>query len=245
VAKGNRLKVTRGHSTMHLKRRVGVLFLVLLLILPVVSLNAAKSSPQLIDLSTKKCSQQEYTYTAKDKKDRITSVVIDGTSVNLKDEGLEIVDITLNGQKVSAIYNPGTYTVTIKAKDGSKRFKGQTTLTVVVKKSKKAKIAKKDKKKIQKKTYKVSKDGKKKAKLKLKYQLITTKSKKGITYKITDKNKKYFKISKKGVITLKKNAKVKAGKTYKVTVKTVRKESKHYFKKVSKPIKIKIKVTDK
>lgn len=243
MAKKNRLEVTRGHSSMHLKRRAGVLLLVLLLILPVVGLNAAESSAQLIDLSTAKCSQPEYTYNAKDRD--VTSVNINGTSVNLKDEGIEKVDITCNGKKVSAIHNPGTYTVTIKAKPDSKRFKGQTTVTVKVKKSKAAKIAKSDKKKIEKKAYKVSKNGKKKASLNLKYQLLTTKSKKGITFKLTGKNAKYFSISKSGVITLKKNAKVKTGKTYKVTVKTTRKESKHYYKKVSKPITVKIKVVNK
>jgi hypothetical protein len=242
VAKRNRLKVTRGHSTMHLKRRAGVLFLVLLLILPVIGLNAAESSAQLIDLSTATCSHPDLTYNAK--RQKIESLNVNGKNVNLKDEGIEIVSIEFNGKKVTRIHNPGKYKVIFRAKGSSKRFKGQKEVIIIVKKSTAAKIAKSDKKKIQKKTYKVSKNGKKKAKLNLKYQVITKKSKKGITYKITGKNKKYFKIDKNGVITLSKKAKVKAG-NYEVTVKTVRKESKHYFRKVSKPIKIKIKVTDK
>jgi CHASE2 domain-containing sensor protein len=230
-----------GNSIMHLKRRVGVLFLVLLLILPVVGLNAA-NSPQLIDLSTVKCTQKDSTYNAENK--NITSVDINGTSVNLANEGLEIdwSSLKRDGNKVSSVHDAGTYTVTVKAKSGSKRYKGQTTLTFKVNKSTKAQIAKSDKKKIQNRKYTVNKSGKKKASLKLRYTLIKSTSTKGITYKLTGKNAKYFSINKKGVITLKKGAKVKTGKTYKVTVKTVRKESKDYKKKDSKPITIKIKI---
>jgi hypothetical protein len=249
VAKKNRLKVTRGHYFMHLKRRVGVLFLVLLLILPVVGLSAAES-PQIIDLNTataetppKEGGTSSGTLTYNKASQNIDTLVINGTSVNLKAEGLKVTEIKLNGKKVSSIKKPGTYTITVKATDSSKRFKGETTITIVVKKSKKAKIAKSDRKKIQNKTYKVSKNGKKKAKLNLKYTLLSSKSKKAITYKLTGKNKKYFKINKKGEITPKKGAKIKTGKTYKVTVKTVRKETQYYSKKVSKPLKIKIKVT--
>lgn len=225
-----------------MKRKIGVLFLVLLLILPVVGLNAA-SSPQLIDLGTATCSNQEYTYNTKSKS--FDSVVINGTKVNLKNEGIDIDWSTLKcgGKSVSSINNAGTYTVTIKANSSSKRFKGAKTITIIVKKSNKAKINKSDRNKIQKKTYKASKNGKKKVNIKLKYQLINSKSSKNITYKLIGKNAKLFKISNKGVITVKKGAKVKSGKTYTVTVKTTRKADTNYLKKSPKALKVKIKIS--
>ncbi|MCH5252032.1 MAG: hypothetical protein J1F22_03560, partial [Lachnospiraceae bacterium] len=153
--------------------------------------------PQTIDLSTAVVyyPKTSYTYDGKRKTPAVTVTVAGRILTEGKD-----YTVSYKNNK-----NAGKATITITAKDNS-GYTGSTSVNFTIKKA-----SQKLKLKVSKKKYKAKKLKKKKATFKIK----PSKNKTSVTYKVTKGASKYIRVSKKGVVTMKKGA--KKG-TYKVRV---------------------------
>ncbi|MCH5264636.1 MAG: hypothetical protein J1F02_01965 [Lachnospiraceae bacterium] len=153
--------------------------------------------PQTTNLSTAEVTlaKTNYTYNGSPKTPDVTVTAAGKTLTKDKDYTVSYKNNT----------NAGTAAVTVTAKDNS-GYTGSKAVTFTIKKASQTL-----KLKVSKKKYKAKKLKKKKAAFKIK----PSKNKTSMTYKVTKGSSKYIRVSKKGVVTMKKGA--KKG-TYKVTV---------------------------